>query len=339
MRLHIHAPAAPPVRHVSRRPSRSGFTLIELLVVIAIIAVLVSLLLPAVQQAREAARRSQCQNNLKQIGLALHNYHGRVGSFPPGFLAVAPDGTPDLEGNNGFGWAAFLLPELDQPVLHEKLDFGELLIEHHAHVPGHPLEEGSNLELIALPLAAFRCPSDDGAATFELELGEHDHDHDRVADDDDHDEDHVVLGTSNYAAVFGGETDLHAYESAGEDVQRVGDGMFYQNSDTRFRDLRDGTTQTAAVGERVSSTIVHGDFYSAWAGVVPEGEEAVARVLGLTDHVYNRFEHAEDFSSHHPGGGHMLMGDGHVRFMSESMEEDLFRAMGTIAGGELIDEN
>src|SRR6266478_3112190 len=92
-----------------------GFTLIELLVVIAVIAVLVALLLPAVQQAREAARRASCQNNLKQIGLALHNYLSRVNCFPPGYLSIVnPDGS---EAGFGWGWGSFLLSDLDQEPL------------------------------------------------------------------------------------------------------------------------------------------------------------------------------------------------------------------------------
>ena len=329
---------------------RRGFTLIELLVVVAIVAILVSLLLPAVQQAREAARRAQCTNNLKQIGLALHNYHSRVGSFPPGFLAVDDHGDPHLDGSNGFGWAAFLLPELDQGPLHDVLDFENPLTEHHAHpLPAafrdddhdHSLAEGSNLELIALPLPLFRCPSDVGRNSFHLELGEHhnDHDHDfRDGDDDDHGDEEVELGTSNYAAVFGGFADLHAMEELDEDVARIGDGMFGQNTATKFRDVRDGTTNTVAVCERASEAIRQEPFYSAWAGVVAEGEEAITRVLGVTDHPPNAYEHPEDFSSEHAGGLNALLGDGSVRFVSQSIDDVVFQSVGSMAGGEIIEK-
>src|SRR6516225_9974587 len=116
---------------MAQRFSRHGFTLIELLVVIAIIAVLVAILLPAVQQAREAARRTQCRNHLKQLGIALHNYHGTCNVFPPGYVsgAIYPATA------NGWGWCAQLLPQLDQAPLYNSLDFSAP-VEHPQNLPG-----------------------------------------------------------------------------------------------------------------------------------------------------------------------------------------------------------
>ena len=103
-----------------RRPHSRAFTLIELLVVISIIAVLIALLLPAVQSAREAARRAQCVNNLKQIGLGLFNYENAIGAFPPGYIDRQnnPIFTPDLDMGPGWGWAAMVLPNLEQQPLY-----------------------------------------------------------------------------------------------------------------------------------------------------------------------------------------------------------------------------
>src|ERR1700737_1514161 len=106
-----------------RRKTRPGFTLIELLVVIAIIAILIGLLLPAVQKVREAAARLQCTNNLKQIGLGLHNYHDANRSFPPGYLASGPYSDGFTDTAPGWGWAAFLLPYIEQDNLHRQINF------------------------------------------------------------------------------------------------------------------------------------------------------------------------------------------------------------------------
>src|SRR5262249_8476723 len=107
----------------SRLPRQRGITLIELLVVITIIAILIALLLPAVQAAREAARRARCANNLKQIGLAIHNYYGAVGSLPPGYVSIVPGHQPtDLEFGPGWGWGTMVLPFIEQTPLYDPVN-------------------------------------------------------------------------------------------------------------------------------------------------------------------------------------------------------------------------
>src|SRR5579864_846191 len=125
---------------------KRGFTLIELLVVIAIIAVIVALLLPAVQQARESARRAQCKNNLKQVGLALQNYHGSRNVFPPGHVS-----TFDNSGNDtgpGWGWAAMILPEIEQTALQNGINFSQ------------PIEAAANATPRVTLLPTLLCPSE-----------------------------------------------------------------------------------------------------------------------------------------------------------------------------------
>ena len=124
-----------------------AFTLIELLVVIAIIAVLIALLLPAVQSAREAARRIQCSNNLKQIGIALHNYHDAIGAFPPGYLSLMDPVTFDNDGP-GWGWASFSLNQMEQLPVYNSINF-VLGIE-------FPANQTARLTV----LGSFLCPSD-----------------------------------------------------------------------------------------------------------------------------------------------------------------------------------
>ena len=133
----------------ARTPVR-GFTLIELLVVISIIGVLISLLLPAVQSAREAARRAQCVNNLKQIGVALFNYESSVGVFPPGYIDYQnnPNNTPDLDMGSGWGWAAMSLPFLEQQPLYNAINFKL------------GITNASNSTAVVTSLNVFQCPSD-----------------------------------------------------------------------------------------------------------------------------------------------------------------------------------
>lgn len=151
---------------------RSAFTLIELLVVIAIIAILIALLLPAVQQAREAARRISCQNKMKQIGLALHNYHSAHMAFPPGWVSA---GGEETDRHNYFAWSAFMLPFIEQENLYSLLDFES------------DLDSESNRKYLEYRMPGFRCPSDESSPMY----------HSDRADLD--------LSVSNYPAIGGFE--------------------------------------------------------------------------------------------------------------------------------------
>lgn len=189
---------------------RRGFTLIELLVVIAMIGMLIALLLPAVQAAREAARRIQCTNNLKQIGIALHNYHDRVGAFPPGYVSrIANDGTDD---GPGWGWAACLLADLEQASLHAGIHFDL------------DIGDATNATARTTSLSAHLCPSDGRSGTFNP------------------DDSAAIVAHASYAGCFG-SNEL-------ENEPGLGNGMFYRNSRTRGAEVTDGLSNTLMVGER-----------------------------------------------------------------------------------------
>jgi len=136
----------------------SGVHVIELLVVIAIIAILIALLLPAVQKVREAAARTQCRNNLKQIGLALHNYHGRASIFPPGYVASNPGPALDQDNGPGWGWASYILPDLEQDNLYRQLQLKLDITD--------PLNKVARMT----SLSVFLCPSDAGLPVFTVDL-------------------------------------------------------------------------------------------------------------------------------------------------------------------------
>ncbi len=295
---------------------KKGFTLIELLVVIAIIAILVALLLPAVQQAREAARRSSCKNNMKQIGLALHNYHDVHGAFPSGWIGVE-NRVANAEGESGFGWGTMLLPFMDQAPLYNQFDFSL------------PMDVAPNRPFLKSVLTTYQCPSDPKPEVFTIE---------------DRNGVNIELATFNYPAVFG-TVELHGCENApgtapvSSSGQCVSDGAFYHNSKIRFRDFTDGSSSTLVVGERTTFTESNGEkFYGTWSGALPEVEEAAARTVGHAEHPPNENDHPEDFGSAHTGGAQFVLGDGHVVFISENIDEGVFQSLATRNGGEVIGE-
>jgi prepilin-type processing-associated H-X9-DG protein len=273
--------------------------------VIAIIAVLIGLLLPAVQKVREAANRTKCQNNLKQIGLGLHNYHDVYTWFPQ-------------NSANFVGWAVFILPFVEQGNLHAQINPG----------PGTTLAKGvtaAQLPLFQTPLSVFMCPSDVGNNLNDNRLFP------GVAPVPNN----TQLARSNYPANGGNGNPLNnaAYPP---------DGVITNSTPVSIRDITDGTTNTFLVGER--STISYGgdpkacssptpynnNYASVWAGYTtqtPNANVSLDIVFGLTSvRMYDGYTNTGGcnptyaFSSLHPGGMQFAMCDGSVRFINANID-------------------
>ncbi len=324
-----------------------GFTLIELLVVIAIIAVLVSMLLPAVQQAREAARRTQCKNNLKQIGVALHNYNTAIGVFPPGYVDRNgdPNSTPDNDQGPGWGWAAFLLPYMDQGNVYDQIDFKQ----------GVGL--GPNAQLSQIAMTCFQCPSDGFQQAFSVYDSSFGTPLTTVAHSN-------YVGCNGWIECFNGACG-NPQPGPGADglsgtFGQAGVGAFYRNSRTSAVRFRDGLSNTIIVGERSSNHspstwtgAVTGGRCPAWMATQPPapyslppgpaydnadfGEALIFAHCNAT-HLPNADFPVYDpdtFYSFHSGGAQFLFGDGSVRFISSNVDGPTYQHLATIAGGEV----
>ncbi|MGV3484451.1 MAG: DUF1559 domain-containing protein [Planctomycetaceae bacterium] len=303
-------------RHGRARP---GFTLVELLVVIAIIGVMVSLLLPAVQAAREAARRMQCSNHLKQIGLGLHNYHASTDRLPFGI------------GGTGRKYSALsqFLPQLEQSSVYEQIDFSK------------PFNHAANTQARLTEVPLFRCPSD----------------------------------LQNAQPTAGGAVNYCPNKGASllwQDPKA--DGVMFFLSETQFRDILDGTTHTAAFAERMIGDGSNGmsspeadTFLSSANPLTQDDAVQMCDAVDITD-LANQFpqfmgspwidgKHAYQHisgpnarscgfqpagkatmaaSSRHTGGAYVLMCDGSVQFMTDSVDLITWRALGTRQGGETV---
>ncbi len=294
-------------QHGIRRRLRTGFTLVELLVVIAIIGILVALMLPAVQAAREAARRTSCTNNMRQLGIALHMYHDVQQTFPSGWLGTdLASGMPDVSGPTGWAWASMVLPYLEQKNVSESVVNFNL-----------PLLAPQNDVARTLFIPVFRCPSDPGQNVFNL------------PEEDDPNTIVTRLAMSNYVGVFGTG---HIEDCEGLPIGQIcyGNGAFQHQLGIKNADFLDGLSNTLVVGERSSRL-----GYSTWTGVVPHGMESMARVLGIVDHPPNYVDsHLDDFTSQHKAGANFVFGDGSVRLIVSTIDMAVYGAMGTRAGGE-----
>lgn len=329
---------------------RTGLTLIELLVVIGVVTLLLAVTLPAVQMAREAARKSSCRNNLRQIGIALHSHHTSYGHFSAGWVAKSPHGHP------GWSWALALLPHLDGgavslPTLAP--------VDEAAPIGGPPrwagklppwvlsAAPGVPPALLATPISApsvqvlretavgtFLCPSDPSPRQFLLtqaesgiQLSIKQYSSDDSPPDADDDIPLFSVARANYSGVFGA--------AAIDDDPSNGDGTFYHNSRTRLEDLRDGSSNTIIVGERSSRL---GSV--TWVGAVPESRRPISRVVGRAGRAPNDpLAHFEDFGSHHVAGAHFLFGDGGVRTLSQAVDPEVYRGLATRDGGEIVQPN
>ncbi|MCC9607107.1 DUF1559 domain-containing protein [Blastopirellula sp. JC732] len=337
-----------------QKPFRRGFTLVELLVVIAIIGVLIALLLPAVQQAREAARRMQCTNNLKQLGLGLHNHHDTYKRFPPGAAQdQQPFGTDATATTNwGSSWLVYMLPFVEQSALYDNWQF----------YGSSGVFNDNNMGMISgLKMEGYLCPSSplpelctskDSSIT-------------------------VAPWAVNYVGIAGadnglipGYTETRISNTSRGGNQSAG-GMLYHNSKTRFADMVDGSSNTMAVSEHSNYLTNNSGTKVDWRASMPWGwaigckssdspptltvnsdnrtfnmttiRYAINKTTGWADDeantgVGNDGGASIPLNSAHPGGVNALLGDGSVRFIAETTALDTLARLATRDDGQVIGE-
>ena len=304
-----------------KRVRRTGVTLVELLVVIAIIGVLVALLLPAVQQVREAARRMSCSNNLKQLALALHNYETTHRVYPPGYLhKFGPAGSPAQVANHmGLAWGAMILPQMEMDGLYREFN------------TNIPIWDVANLEPRETQVNMFLCPSDaDSWRKFVVR--------------DDSSTPIEQYACASYAANWGPSSASVNLD----DTPLLSRGVFFRNSEIRPRDIVDGLSNTLAIGERTNGPIPtssptaggHAVFETAWAAAARElndfSDDHGHMVLFETQFRPNQVNGDDKgLSAPHSGVCQFALCDGSVRAISATIDADTYNALGTRNGRDL----
>ena len=347
-----------------RNAQRKAFTLIELLVVIAIIGVLIALLVPAVQKVRESAARLQCVNNLKQIGLALHAYHGVYQQFPSGYVDGNTNSasTPDNDVGPGWGWASFILPYLEQGNVYNQINFKV------------GVGIGVNVQVSQTQLPVFQCPSDNNQQNAIIYDSSFTNPIATVAHGN-------YVGCNGWVECFGnagGNYQSSSDGGAAEDGDGAqtgtgwtGNGLFYRNSQIKINQVTDGLSNTIMVGERCATHspstwtgAVTGGRSPAWMATQPwtgpytppaaapntgngtaydnaDYNEALVLAHGNRSHTPNA-DHPnfdpDTFWSMHPGGANFLFGDGSVHFLTTNIDPSTYQWMCTFAGGEVLND-
>ena len=310
---------------------RRAFTLVELLVVIAIIGILIALLLPAVQAAREAARRAQCTNNLKQIGIGLHNYHDSFKVFPP---TIIRGSTGNNEPSQGTVWSGSILPYIEQKPLWDKI------VGHGFYI--NWADNGVNEDVAKTKLAVYQCPSaPENSETW---------------DEPRQDNSSAINARyrANYGVVISGSIGINRglyvtggtdrstqnqqyFDDAGPTDARF-DGPFTNvNTCYSFAHITDGSSNTLFVGERARKNISNRNYI--YIGTANAWDQH-GRFCGSTGIELNSTDTSQRghgcFASMHPGGALFLLGDGSSRFLGETIDRYIYSSLGTRAGGEAV---